>query len=95
MTGALVGNLNSKRDRLRRHNGCYTKHPACDCCGKPCTEHYTDDRVCAGSDGPGFYICGRAACKRKAERIEAAGGIEALRTAYTTQRASNSKPESR
>lgn len=69
------------------------KHPKCDGCGKPCTEHFTDDRVCQGGDGPGFYLCNRAACVRRREAIEAASGVDGLRRLYTEQRARNDKPK--
>lgn len=36
----------------------------CDACGKsiPDGEHATDDEVCQGGDGPGFFLCSREAC---------------------------------
>lgn len=44
--------------------GKYSAAPKCDCCGKPTNEalRYTDDEVCQGSDGPGFYLCHRKRC---------------------------------
>ena len=79
----------SKADRLRRQGGRFTKHPACDCCGKPCTEHYSDERVCGAGDGPGFFICGRMTCAKLATKTFEEGGIEALRLLYTKQRNAN------
>jgi hypothetical protein len=88
MRGSLISTLTSAKDRLREQ-GRFKKHPACDCCGKPCTEFFTDERVCGGGDGPGFFICGRKACSAKAQRVELEGGIEALRKLYTLQRELN------
>lgn len=37
-----------------------TTFPLCDVCGEPITDmdndHFTDDEVCQGSDGPGFFL---------------------------------------
>lgn len=76
----------SKSDRLR-NGGKFSKHPPCDGCGKPVTAHYSDDRVCGGGDGPGFNICDRARCGARLAKLEAAGGLEALRAHYTATRA--------
>jgi hypothetical protein len=84
----FVGNLSSSRDRLRS-SGRFASHPKCDGCGRPCTEHFTDDRVCGGGDGPGFFLCGRKSCVAKREAVEAQGGIGALRLYYTNQRTKN------
>lgn len=72
-------------DQPRATDGRYSSKPACDACGKPCTgEHFTDDEVCGGSDGPGFYLCGRVRCIAKRP-----DGLEDRRTYYTAQRARN------
>jgi len=70
--------------------GRFRRSPACDFCGKSCAaEHFTDDRVCGSGDGPGFYLCGRAACARARERLETDEGFEALKLRYREQRAKN------
>jgi len=84
----FVGNLSNSKDRLRS-GGRFASHPKCDGCGKPCTEHFSDERICGGSDGPGFYLCGRKTCSRKLEAIEAKGGLEALRAHCVAQRKEN------
>lgn len=44
----------------------FAKSPACDACGRPIgRDHYTDDEVCQGGDGPGFYLCGRTSCLKR------------------------------
>jgi hypothetical protein len=54
----------------RGASGRFVKVQCCDFCQKPVTgEHFTDSRVCGGTDGPGFYL-------------EAAEGVEGLRKAY-------------
>jgi hypothetical protein len=86
----LVGSLQSTADRIRdSRGGRFAKHPKCDCCGRPCTEHLSDERVCGAGDGPGFYICGRRACERLAEKIESEGGLPALRAHYEETRRRN------
>ena len=70
----------------RKINGKYASAPKCDACGKPTNEaeRYTDDEVCGGSDGPGFYLCHRKRCIAKRD-VDLAS-----RTAlYTAQRAKN------
>lgn len=60
--------------RKRSKDGRYAVEQLCDGCGKPVTlgEHFTDEDVVGGGDGPGFYLCGRVACKktRNAKTIE-------------------------
>lgn len=82
----------------RRSNGQYAKWPACDACGKPVNDeerHYTDDTVCQGSDGPGFFLCGRVRCDKRIEKVDAGrefndpAAIEARRDLYTRQRKAN------
>jgi hypothetical protein len=77
-------------DERARRTGRFTKSPACDGCGKPCgTAYYTDDEVCRGSDGPGFYLCDRKRCAAAREGKSA----EERRVLYTTQRARNESKE--
>ena len=52
-------------------------------------EHFTDDRVCGNTDSPGFYLCGRAGCERARAKVEAEGGLGALKRYYITQRSKN------
>ena len=59
--------MNSQTEKpqhdLRDSSGRYKKTHACDGCGKPVgTDHMTDDEVCAGGDGPGFFLCDRKRC---------------------------------
>ena len=86
---SLIGNLQTKQDRLHDKNGKFTEHPKCDGCGKPCTEHFTDERACGGGDGPGFYLCGRKYCQIRLDRVEEKLGVEGLKTWYTIQRTKN------
>ncbi len=80
----------SPQDRLRDAKGSrFVKHPKCDGCGKPVTEHFTDERVCGGTDGPGFYICGRKRCTATLTEVEESGGLEALGAHYAAQRKAN------
>lgn len=52
--------------------GRYRHTAACDGCGKPVgTAYYTDEEVCGGSDGPGFYLCERARCVRRRSALDA------------------------
>lgn len=76
--------------RLRDRKGArFVAMPKCDGCGKPVTEHGTDDRICGGSDGPGFYICDRKRCGAALAKLEAEKGMDGLREHYTAQRAKN------
>ena len=41
-------------------------HPRCDSCGESTGPDYcTDDEVCQGGDGPGFFLCSRPTCTRR------------------------------
>lgn len=76
--------------RIRGTSGRFQSSTACDFCGKSCAaEHFTDDRASRGGDGPGFYLCGRAACERARERLESEQGFEALLDHYAEQRRIN------
>lgn len=68
-------------------DGKYVAAPKCDCCGKATNEaeRYTDDEVCAGTDGPGFYLCHRKRCIAKRDLLD----LAARTTLYTAQRAAN------
>jgi hypothetical protein len=61
----------------------------CDGCGRPITErtggHVTDTEVCGDSDGPGFYLCGRARCEQERDRLD----VEARRALFSSVRARN------
>lgn len=70
--------------------GRFTRGYSCDYCGKSigrdaagAINHYTDDDVCGGSDGPGFMLCGRVRCCREREALS----VEERRAAYTRRRA--------
>jgi hypothetical protein len=70
--------------------GRYAEKTPCDACGKPITgDHVTDEEVCGGNDGPGFYLCERKRCE--AMRPET---VEGRRDLYTRQRAENDRKES-
>jgi hypothetical protein len=60
----------------------------CDFCGKPITErtggHVSDAEVCGETDGPGFYLCGRARCETARDALDA----EARLARYAAGRAS-------
>lgn len=57
----------------------------CDACGQPLAGvHITDDEVCRGTDRPGYYLCGRAACP--ASRAYALGYSTAVRAALYVRR---------
>lgn len=70
-----------RHDERELKSGRFSKSPPCDFCGKPVgTEYFTDDEaVIQGTDGPGFFLCGRARCVNKREALDA----EARRAAYT------------
>src|SRR5262245_2964840 len=70
----------------RGRKGRYVKSTPCDACGKPTGRAYaTDDEVCEGGDGPGFYLCIRARCTK---RLEVKTMAE-RRAIYEAQRAAN------
>ena len=76
--------------RIRGTSGRFQSSTACDFCGKSCAaEHFTDERACGGGDGPGFFLCGRAACEKSRERLEDREGFDALVRHYAEQRSKN------
>jgi hypothetical protein len=67
----------------------------CDACGdgyNAVVKHVTDDEVCGGTDGPGFYLCGEAKCEAS-DWWDGNGAcslsVEGRRAFYTAQRAEN------
>jgi hypothetical protein len=62
----------------------------CDGCGAPIQsdDHATDEDVCGSGDGPGFFLCGSAACGDRYCHM----GAEERRAYFTKQRAANAKP---
>ncbi len=61
----------------------------CDACGKVAgDDHYTDDEVCDGGDGPGFFLCTRRSCMARRDRPELEG-VEERRAFYTARRTAN------
>ena len=82
-----LASIETKTGCARDRSGRFGSVTRCDCCDKPVTgEHLSDSRVCGNDDGPGFYLCDRKRCEAKREKLEAAGGIEGLRVAYTATR---------
>lgn len=82
----LAGDLPT--DRLRDAQGArFRKHPKCDACGKPVTAFFTDNRICGGTDGPGFYLCDRRKCAENREQIENYAGLVGLKHLYEYWRA--------
>lgn len=65
----------------------------CDCCGENTRypRHYTDEEVCGNGDGPGFFLCGRAACSVRYDGLD----VEARRAIFTEGRAANNAPKPR
>jgi hypothetical protein len=65
------------RDKLERfrhsdkdRRGKYRASPRCDGCNKAVgTNYFSDEEVCGGSDGPGFYRCERVRCSTKLEKL--------------------------
>lgn len=56
----------------------------CDACGGPVASDYmTDDEVCGGSDGPGFFLCNRSSCRSARNALS----VEARRAVYVARRA--------
>jgi hypothetical protein len=52
-----------RHEERDRKTGRYATGPLCDHCGKPTGGDYcSDDEVCQGSDGPGFFLCDRKRC---------------------------------
>lgn len=55
-------------NRARHRDGRYKLERLCDACGGRITGvRCTDDDVCQGGDGPGFYLCDRKPCRAKYE----------------------------
>ncbi len=74
--------------RRRERDGRYAIEQRCDACGKPIHgEYFTDDEVCCGSDGPGFFLCGRKRCGARYESLP----IEKRRELFTEQRTKNER----
>lgn len=68
----------------RDTSGRYTDGHKCDACNKPTgVDYFTDDEVCGGSDGPGFYLCARKGCEKRRDALE----VDARRALYTATRA--------
>lgn len=79
-----------KHGELREHRGTggkFVKADPCDACGKPTNEatRMTDDEVCQGSDGPGFFLCDRKRCTALYENLP----VDERRTLFTAQRTIN------
>lgn len=69
----------------RDNAGRFTKTQPCDGCGKPVgTNYFTDDEVCQGGDGPGFFLCERKRCP--AVKLQTSD-VETRRAHYTATRA--------
>lgn len=66
--------VNSELDRRERaHRAWIASTIRCDGCGGVIADgqHYTDDEVCEGGDGPGFYLCGTPACNEQTAGMSA------------------------
>lgn len=71
-------------DKRNRGTGQYAKSMPCDACGRPVgASYFTDDEVCGGGDGPGFYLCGRRPCAARYDGLD----VEARRELFTRVRA--------
>lgn len=77
--------FNHSHDGRDRHTGRYKSTIRCDYCGAGVgnNAYYSDDEVCDGSDGPGFFLCGRKRCIAARDQLP----IEVRRVLYTAQRA--------
>lgn len=66
-------------------NGQFVASRLCDCCNKPVgMEYVSDDEVVVdGSDGPGFYLCQRARCESKRDKLD----VEGRRALFVAARA--------
>lgn len=74
-----------QHDQRDYRNGRCVASARCDACGKPVgTAYYTDDEVCGGGDGPGFYLCERKRCGEKLRGLT----VDERRTVYERTRAS-------
>ncbi len=77
----------TQHDARDRHTGRYKATIRCDFCGGAIgnNTYCSDDEVCAGSDGPGFYLCGRTRCETARRGLS----VATRRALYTAQRAVN------
>jgi hypothetical protein len=91
-TAARTGSTRATMKKLERHHhdkrnwssGQFIKSAACDGCGKPVgTNYFTDDEVCGGGDGPGFYLCERKRCAARREGMS----VDERRALYERTRA--------
>lgn len=78
--------------RNRERNGRYRNEDTrCDVCARgidtQASEYCTDDEVCQGSDGPGFFLCNHPTCCRVQLRVLALPP-EARRRIYAAVRES-------
>lgn len=75
-----------KNDR-RDKSGRYSHARKCDACGRSTYEedHLTDDEVCEGTDGPGFWLCARPRCNAKYADLP----VEERRALFSAQREKN------
>jgi hypothetical protein len=70
-------------DKRDSGGGRFRASPKCDGCGKPTgRDCATDDEVCQGGDGPGFYLCGRVRCGKRYVGM----AVDARRAFFTAQR---------
>lgn len=76
----------------RRADGRFRSSVACDACGRgvgslndDSSEWYTDNEVCGCGDGPGFYLCARASCRKRYAHMD----VEERRVFFTLQREKN------
>lgn len=84
------GAFGDRAERARGTSGRFQSSTACDFCGRSCAGgHMSDTRVCGNSDGPGFFLCARASCRRARDKYEADHGIDALAERYAEQRSKN------
>lgn len=90
----LEGGAEQETGRVRGVSGRFQKSTACDFCGKSCAGgHQSDDRVCGGGDGPGFYLCDRPSCMRQRDAYEASHGLQGLAERYAEVRAKNKRQQ--
>ena len=88
-TGRLA-EVEAATNTARGKKGRFARVTRCDGCGKPVTgQHFTDDRVCGGTDGPGFFLCDRKRCVEQLRQVESESGIDGLRMLYEERRCRN------
>lgn len=77
----------TRHDARERNSGRFRASLRCDFCGGSVgnNAYLSDDAVCAGGDGPGFYLCARKACTTACGKLS----LETRRALYTAQRAVN------